>query len=94
MSANGKVPWGGAQLLYAPRSLEEVEIVMRIVGAGIGWRAGMRVECTKGMVVEKKLAVKVMKGWADLDEERGRVWYCALVVDVHKNIIIYFKTKQ
>ncbi|KAF8448549.1 hypothetical protein BGX38DRAFT_1067071, partial [Terfezia claveryi] len=43
--ANGWAPMGkflaeGFMLVYAPRNLEEVEVVMRIVGAGMGWASG------------------------------------------------------
>ena len=67
-------------LVYAPRNLEEVEVVMRIVGAGMGRASGGEMgwvdraaECTKGVVVDKELAVKAMKDWADLGKERERV---------------------
>jgi len=84
--ANEWAPMGkflavGFMLVYAPRNLEEVEVVMRIMGAGMGWASGggepgwveRAAECTKEVVVEKELAVKAMKDWADMGKERGRV---------------------
>lgn len=82
--ANGWAPIGkflaeGFMMVYAPRNLEELEVVMRIVGAGMGWASGEKGwvekagECARGVALEKELAVKLMEDWADLEKERLRV---------------------
>lgn len=83
--ANGWEPMGkflaeGFMIIYAPRNLEEIETVMRIVGAGIGWKSGgangwveRAAKCAREVVVEKESAGKTMEDWADLEKERLRV---------------------
>ena len=69
----------GYMLLYAPRTVEEVEILMRIVGAGMGWamggekgwvnRAG---DCAREVckIGQKDIMPEMMEQWGDMEKER------------------------
>ena len=74
----------GYMLLYAPRTPEEVEVLMRIVGAGMGWAMGGEKgwvdkagECARQVCkLGQKDAVQakeIMEQCGDMEKERLRV---------------------
>ena len=74
----------GFTLLYAPRTAEEVEVLMRIVGAGMGWATGgekgwvdragecAREVCKIGQK-EAVLVEEMVEQWGDMEKERLKI---------------------
>lgn len=74
----------GYMLLYAPRTAQEVEVLMKIVGAGMGWATGgekgwvdragecAREVCKMGQR-DSVLAKEMIEQWGDMEKERLRV---------------------